>query len=130
MSGVQVLDLGDLVNRPLASIDDRTGVIIGIQDNYTLAVLSGQQPRMVWRGIARSDLQRIGGDLQVGDFVRVEGEVRAPGVGEWSTVSWDTALITGFGWEETCYIAPLHRTSQYQTRLAALTRITKAEARS
>lgn len=133
MSRVQILDVGDRVTH---NSTGRPGVVVSVEaitDGHYYTVDWGTNAYSMSRaGWSRSELTRVGGALQIGDLVKVEGEVVDAGVAHLrSTVNWSEAVVTDvhptYGEVAVVPANPL-RNSVFRTSVDALTRITRAEA--
>lgn len=124
MSRVQMLDVGDRVVH-----SGHAGVIVGVEritDGYTYTVdWGGNADGMSRAGWSRSQLARVGGMLQKGDWVRVSGASRD---GLYQVCMDDRGLITDDFASGGFQVFTWRHQMAYKFQAADLTRITRAEA--
>lgn len=131
---VQVLDVGDRVSA-LFSWGEQEGVIVRAWTKQSNGVVydwsADNAVRSLHVGQPRRSLTRVGGDLQVGDWVRVDGDcetLRTPDVehihGEVGIIV-DT-IAGGVKGDFVVYVPCL--LDAYECDISQLTRITRAEA--
>lgn len=129
MSRVQVLDVGDRVQVLDTSdrLQGREGVVIRVADERHVVAIPGIGQI---GGYERSDLERIGGDIQVGDWVRVSGTVEP----FWSCEKEELDAEAGVIVDEIAegegdfLVYVLTEADVYECCTDQLTRITRAEA--
>lgn len=138
MTRRQVLDVGDVVlslHAPNARWKRHEAIILGLAGGrYRIAPKSGGLVVDVDMGWDRHELERVGGDLQLGDWARVEGECRSAQTGNTSVdLDGDVVLLVDtctdeFG-DEIFLVFRREMPSINAIAVPAqLTRITRAEA--
>ncbi|RJF74991.1 hypothetical protein D3875_03055 [Deinococcus cavernae] len=131
MSRVQVLDVGDRVQPSDTRLRHLAGetVVIGLDprepDSYRLATTTG-----VVITAGRPGIERIGGNLQLGDWVKVQGRIEPTTTCDWTDVANAIGIIVDvYEDSDVDFVVAIPELNDlYECRTKDLTRITRAEA--